>query len=1497
MTVHARPIPAALKVLAALLFAGLFFFGLQAPAAHAVGPLDITVHVATKSGAPLSGMSVYAYPIQNHAVVGDGFVADYIGPGEFKFQDSTTSESFLSSGTYAIYFDAPASATTAFDQFWGGTTFVEEAHYWQYADGRDLHITLATNSVFTGKVTGTSSKALSGVAVYPWRWDGNDFYRLDPARVTTSSTGVYTMRDLEPGTYKIEFAPANTTGYLSKFSGPLTVGLGATVTSNAALSVGASLSGTVQLYDTLGGPTPVKVQSNGVTARAYPLVGGNIDTSVSYASKPTSTTGKWTISGLPTGAYKVKVYDTLDPDNPAYVDKWLQDSEHVAGATTYNVVAGHSYTQSGTTRMDFYQDTPDTSLVLNVKNHTGTAAAPDDTSVYIVSTSGEDFSAYFLLSGGTTYFAFLPVGDYDVYVDSPDAADGPSVASQSIASGTPNTWDITLPSPSSFTYATPASIAESATAVGTTYTVNRGATSFSDSKVQYSYIWLRNDAPIFGSQSSTSSTYTSRGVDADHKISVIVRADSFGYDSVFSTVVAANPVTTGPAPVNTDPPLIVGPPLPVAGSVLTADVGTWNATGLSFAYQWLSDGNPIAGATSRAYTVLPTDAGHQIAFTLTASRVGYVNGVAGSDNLATIGHIAAPKLTKNPVYSAKVVGANLHLTTTNGTWSPVPTSYSYAWLADDVIVGTTASFDCALVDCPATAAIGLQIVAHRTGYVDSTRTYLVRKGSLVPPIDGSGSVYDNTPSFRQLHDGDPAWVTHVLHVQDPTYTYPLDDGGTITRAYQWQRKTGSTWASIKGATKSTYTPTTADAGHPLQVRITTASTRYASVVALYAAGTGTLLPDLAAVTEPQIYGSGDVGIVKSVYLPTFPVSSVTFAYQWYTCNNGGGADCTDQTSANPNWKAISGATKSTFLPSAALDNTGLLVQVKATKANYATYLKRSPGMQLGVSDNVGYIQGSTATITGTVASAALVGRSITGKPGVTDRTAGVTHVYEWQVCDGQYGACTTAPGAPTGLTVTPDDSWRTAYADSWLRFVDHISVNGAPRVDGFSPTYPIGLGTNTPIVAPKVALSAGTYTASSTWNDSTVSYEWLDNGSSESNVATYTPASTTTPITVEVTVTRPGYNDVHLEVVARKGTLPAQDLAITGARYGDTLTAPDTFVPVIGGQTVKYQWYSGSTAISGKTAATFVPSTAYIGKALKVKITLGSPRYNTKTYYSTPVVLGSHLAATGTPVIVSSLPNQSPGSKLTVDRSSFPAGMTYTYSWQRSTNGGASWSAASTASSFTVSASDVTKMIRVVVVAKRTGWASSAGIASAPVTVGYAPALALTTPFVLNGTGKVDGVLSAATTWNTTGYALSYSWTRNGITIPGAVGSSITPTASWIGDEVQAHVTATKAGYAPVTVHSNEVLVSKAAAPTSAAPTISFSGNTMTSTPGVWNVAGLTLKFAWYDEVNDPGHTTSLSATASYTTYVSGTYTVVITAIRAGYADGTITKSITVDVP
>jgi hypothetical protein len=57
-------------------------------------------------------------------------------------------------------------------------------------------------------------------------------------------------------------------------------------------------------------------------------------------------------------------------------------------------------------------------------------------------------------------------------------------------------------------------------------------------------------------------------------------------------------------------------------STLTASTGTWNTTGLDYAYQWLRDGKSITGSTSAAYTVTAEDVGHRLSVEVTASKSG-----------------------------------------------------------------------------------------------------------------------------------------------------------------------------------------------------------------------------------------------------------------------------------------------------------------------------------------------------------------------------------------------------------------------------------------------------------------------------------------------------------------------------------------------------------------------------------------------------------------------------------------------------------------------------------------------------------------------------------------------------------------------------------------------------------------------------------------------------------------------------------------------------------
>jgi hypothetical protein len=64
------------------------------------------------------------------------------------------------------------------------------------------------------------------------------------------------------------------------------------------------------------------------------------------------------------------------------------------------------------------------------------------------------------------------------------------------------------------------------------------------------------------------------------------------------------------------------------GSTLTANPGDWDS-GMSFSYQWLRDGQPIA--TGATYTTVTADVGHAITVAVTGAKLGYDTATRTSD--------------------------------------------------------------------------------------------------------------------------------------------------------------------------------------------------------------------------------------------------------------------------------------------------------------------------------------------------------------------------------------------------------------------------------------------------------------------------------------------------------------------------------------------------------------------------------------------------------------------------------------------------------------------------------------------------------------------------------------------------------------------------------------------------------------------------------------------------------------------------------------------------
>ena len=148
-------------------------------------------------------------------------------------------------------------------------------------------------------------------------------------------------------------------------------------------------------------------------------------------------------------------------------------------------------------------------------------------------------------------------------------------------------------------------------------------------------------------------------------------------------------LTDTTVPANTNPPVISGSP--VVGQTVSCSTGTWSNNPTSYAYQWLLDGQPIAGETGSSHAIGPDEAGHQLACTVTATNAGGSGSATSAPVTPTAPPPGAPVNTSLPqIGGSAIVGQTVSCST--GTWTKTPTSYGYQWLLDgQAIAGATGS--------------------------------------------------------------------------------------------------------------------------------------------------------------------------------------------------------------------------------------------------------------------------------------------------------------------------------------------------------------------------------------------------------------------------------------------------------------------------------------------------------------------------------------------------------------------------------------------------------------------------------------------------------------------------------------------------------------------------------------------------------------------------------------------------------------------------------------
>ncbi|MGI8523461.1 MAG: hypothetical protein ACR2K3_09165, partial [Nocardioides sp.] len=250
---------------------------------------------------------------------------------------------------------------------------------------------------------------------------------------------------------------------------------------------------------------------------------------------------------------------------------------------------------------------------------------------------------------------------------------------------------------------------------------------------------------------------------------------------------------------------------------------------------------------------------------------------------------SAPTVTGTPQVGSA-------LTASPGTWSPAGT-VAYRWLADGApIAGATRATYAPKADDLRTQ-ISARVTVTRAGYADA-----VAVAAATTPIAPGTFLNTRAPS-----------VSGRAQVGVPLRADPGAWSPAATLAYQWFAGGNA----VEGARTRTFTPSLAERGRAVMVKVTATRPGYLTAVVPSVATAPVAPGHIDSTARPAITGTPEVGQTLHASSGGWSVTPGTTSYQWYA-----------------DGQPLDGAIGATYEPTADLAGQHLTVRVTVTAPGY-----------------------------------------------------------------------------------------------------------------------------------------------------------------------------------------------------------------------------------------------------------------------------------------------------------------------------------------------------------------------------------------------------------------------------------------------------------------------------------------------------------------------------------------------------------------------------------